>query len=657
MPVQRSDLRVTALLNAILLILPAAGFGQAKTAPAAEALDSELKAAIKSAPAASQFPNNDSARILDLADVTVKPDGTVIGRYRETIKVFNERGRHAAEVSLPYNSSYQSLTVTSARTIKKDGRILPVKSTDIRATSSFSDYPMYDDSMTVGFSMPGVEDDCIIDYSWKTVTRPLLMPGHFWEDWYFSGMEPVSLSRYRLTIASGKRIHYKIHNDSTLKPAITTSPDGKSQVYVWEARGLKPIELEPAMPDQREIRVWLDVTTLESWQQIAGWYWNLAKNQFTPGENVRKTVATLTAGKVDDSAKAAAIYDWVANRVRYVGLEFGLSAYKPHPAPEVHEKLYGDCKDKATLLIAMLKLAGIKASPVLLRAEEKGDSSEELPGLSAFNHCIALAEVGGKPVWLDATAETCPYGDIPDSDRGVRGYVIRDGQGRFETIPQYTPDENGFISSTKVSLQPDGSASLQIETRMTGATAQQWRSYARSISPEQRKQAVQGMAQAFAVGGTLKDYKLPDGQEKKDPFTIALNVSAPSRARRIGSLLIVPVANGGSGDRTNPFVKDKRIWPIVVEDATMQRGETLVAVPEGYVIEEVPDNADLVTPLFEYHTTYTKAADGKTVTVVTTSISRPGKAPATDYAKVRAHYDNVLRAREDAIVLRRIKQG
>src|SRR5207244_2224433 len=136
-----------------------------------------------------------------------------------------------------------------------------------------------------------------------------------------------------------------------------------------------------------------------------------------------------------------------ANRVRYVGLEFGLSAFKPHAAPDVCEKLYGDCKDKATLLITMLKLAGIKAHPVLLQAEEKGAVNADLPGLDAFNHCIALAEVGSQSLWLDATAETCVYGDIPDGDRGVRAFVIRDGQGKFETIPAYQPEENGFEST------------------------------------------------------------------------------------------------------------------------------------------------------------------------------------------------------------------
>src|SRR5258708_31341188 len=180
--------------------------------------DRGLPTAISSAPASSDWPNSNAARILDLVNVDVKPDGTVVSDYRTTLKLFNERARSLAEVSLPYNASYQTLMVTKARTIKKDGKIIDVNPSDIRTSSPFSDYAMYDDSMVVGFSMPGIEDDCIIDYSWREVTRPLLMPGNFWDFWAFTGNEPVSVSRYILKMPAAKEIEYNDYNEHTLKP-------------------------------------------------------------------------------------------------------------------------------------------------------------------------------------------------------------------------------------------------------------------------------------------------------------------------------------------------------------------------------------------------------------------------------------------------------
>lgn len=618
-------------------------------------LDTELQQALRNAPAAAQWPNSNYARLLDLANVHIRPDGTVVAYYRETLKLFNERARSQAEVSLPFNASYQAIKVIRARTITRDGRILEVSPSEIRVTSPYSEYPLYGDTMAVGFSMPGIEDDCVIDYTWQEITRPVIMPGHYWDTWAFTGQEPVVLSRYTLSAPAAKKIHFKVYNDAGVKTSITTSRDGKSRIYTWQLSNAKPIEVEPAMPPLREIRTWMEVTTIASWQDIAQWFWKLASPQMVVTPAIRDVVAKTISGKRTDAEKAAALYDWVANRVRYVGLEFGLSAFKPHPAPEVCNKLYGDCKDKAILLIAMLQAAGIKAHPVLLQAQYRAPVSQQLPGLDAFDHCIAQAEVDGKPVWLDATAETSGYGEIPAADRGCEGFVVTKDGGSFQTIPGFQPEQNGFSSVTRVDLNPDGSARIQLETAMKGSTAEQWRAYVRSITPDQRKEVVQAMAQSFSPGGIVNSYTLPDGTDKRDPYVIRLALTAPNRAKRTRSLLIVPVANLAAGpEKANPFVKEHRVWPVVVEEANLQTSDTVINLPSGYAIEDTPEDVHISCPLFEYTRTIVPAADGRSLTIRVTSVSRPGRMPASQYAQVKSYYDAVLRASDDDIVLKKI---
>ncbi|HLV80831.1 MAG TPA: DUF3857 and transglutaminase domain-containing protein, partial [Chthonomonadaceae bacterium] len=539
---------------------PSGAAGKTKAVHASpSAIDPELQAALRTAPSASQWPNNDYARLIDIGDVTVKPDGTVVATYRETYKLFNERARALAEVSLPYNSSYESLHVVQARTIKKDGAIVSVKPEDIRSSSPYSDYLMYDDAMAVSFSMPAIEDDCVIDYTWQEITRPLLMPGQFWANWYFSGPEPVRMSRYTLHVPAGKPIQFKVVNDDALKPTVTASPDGRTKTYVWECKDLKPLEIEPSMPPLKDVQVWMEISSLGAWQDVARWFWSLEQPQAKATEAIRATVLQLTAGKQTDDEKARAIYDWVANHTRYVGLEFGLSAFKPHAASEVHAKLYGDCKDKATLLITMLGLAGIKAHPVLLHADERRHVSQDLPTLDDFNHCIALADVGGKEVWLDATAETCAYGDIPDADRGVEALVVRDGQGAFETIPPYAAADNGMDLTTHVTVQPDGSAQTKAEIKMRGGVGQRMRAAVRAYTPEQRKEMMQRITQVFSNGASLNQFDLPDGMDKIGPFVMNMSMKAPNYARQVGKLLLVPISSSAGNDR-NPYIKDKRVW-------------------------------------------------------------------------------------------------
>ena len=336
----------------------------AASSPSKKAIDSVLLDAIKNAPPASQYPNSSYARLLDLGTMNVKSDGTTIAEYRITYKLYksNAISKQLAEVTLPYNSTYQDLRVLSARTIKKDGTVLDVKREDMREGGVAGDYLMYDDAKGINFSMPGIEDECVIDYTFQMITHPMFLPGQFTTYWGFSGFEPVGISRLTLKTPADKPLKFKMYNDK-LEPIVTTSLDGHTKTYVWEKKNLAPLEYEPNMPEADKVKIWMEASSLDGWQDIAGWFWGLQQPQAKSTDAIRKTVASLTAGKTTDAEKCRAIYDWVANRTRYVGIEFGISAYKPHLASDVHDKMYGDCKDKANLLITMLNLANIKAHP------------------------------------------------------------------------------------------------------------------------------------------------------------------------------------------------------------------------------------------------------------------------------------------------------
>ncbi len=617
--------------------------------PSVQRLDPELRAAIARAPKASQWPEENYASLLDTAEITVKPDGATVADYRSTYKLFNERARDLAEVSLPYNNSYQKLEVLYARTIKSNGAIMTVKPGDIRTQSPYSEYLMYDDSKAVGFSMPGIEDNCLVDYRWRLTTKPILA-GRFSESWTFSQSYPVGLSRLILHAPANRPFRYRVYNDGKLKPSVSTSADRRTKTYTWEARDIPPLDQEPDMPELADVHSWMEISSIRDWQDMAQWYNGLVKSQAAPNRALRKTVLRLVAGRKTDEQKARALYDFVANNVRYVGLEFGISAFRPHSAVAVHEKLYGDCKDKATLLITMLDMVGIKAHPALLYADTGQLIRNRLPSLEAFNHCIAVADLGGKDVWLDATAETCAFGDIPDGDRGSDALVIKNGVGKFVVIPAFRDEENTVVSTNRITMRPDRSGQMDVEITFSGASAQEWRGYARSLTPEKRRQM---MNRLVPIGGTLKTYSLPDGVSKSGPFVVKLSMEMPKIARKTGNLLLLGLpATSGSSNR-NPYIHDTRRWPIVNRRTQCSRSTTTITLPEGYVVEEMPDSQKLSGPLSEYGYEARRSQDGKTVTVSVTRTTRSGSVPPADYVKMRSFYDKILEAAEDQMIVLR----
>jgi transglutaminase-like putative cysteine protease len=619
------------------------------------ALDPVLEEALKTAPSASQYPNQHYVKLLDLGNLTVRSDGTVVAVYRETFKLFDQNARDLAEVRLsPYNTSYQSFRVLSARTIKKDGTVIDVKPEDMREGGVAADYLMYDDARVINFSMPGIEDDCVIDYTYEETTRPVLLPGQFTAYWGFNDSYPIMQSRYTVHMPADKPTRFKVYNDDTMNPIITTSIDGHTKTYTWDRKDIKPIEPEPSMP--HDVRTSLEFSSLSSWQDIAQWFWTLQQPQAKPSPEIKATVDTLIAGKSTDADKARAIYDWVANKTRYVGLEFGISAYKPHAASEVYRNLYGDCKDKANLLITMLGLAGIKAHPVLLHADDRNNVSDHLPTLNAFNHCIAQAEVGGKEVWLDATAETCAYGDIPNSDRGVQVLVVKDGKGEFETIPTYAPAENGLEFRNRIELLADGSAKLSSEVQMLGDMGQGMRAEVRTITPDKRKDVMEQIANKIGLSGNVKDFVLPDGNDKNGPYVMKMNLDAHQYGKPTGSLLLLPVVTSlAGGKRGNVYSKETRIWPIINEDTAHTQCETVYTLADGYQIEDLPGDVDLVSPISEYHRKVVKSDDGKTVTITDRLIEHPGKVMPADYSKVKSFWDNLLKTTDDLVILKKKK--
>ena len=139
----------------------------------------------------------------------------------------------------------------------------------------------------------------------------------------------------------------------------------------------------------------------------------------------------------DELAVVRAIYNFVVTNTRYVALEFGIHGYKPYRVDRVLARRFGDCKDKASLIHAMLKVAGVDSRLVLLRMRHLGAIGEEPASLAAFNHAIVyvpqVRPVPGRHRRVPRPKELPPRiaarGRV---DRAAGPAVPRDSRGRAE---------------------------------------------------------------------------------------------------------------------------------------------------------------------------------------------------------------------------------
>jgi hypothetical protein len=209
------------------------------------------------------------------------------------------------------------------------------------------------------------------------------------------------------------------------------------------------------------------VTSFPSWKEVGEFYGKNADEKAEVAAEVSKLADQIAAGKTASREIAEAAYIWVRDNIRYTALWSGMGALVPHDAATVLRNRWGDCKDHATLLQAILKAKGIDSVQALLMADFDTYELPALPSQFAFNHVITY--VPSLDLYLDSTASKVPFGLLPESDQNKPVLLTRNFQ------PMTTGLGGPLLLSverkTSVDLHQDGSADLRSEISGHGTAA------------------------------------------------------------------------------------------------------------------------------------------------------------------------------------------
>ena len=628
-----------ALALAILALFTAAGY----------AAKDDLREILKTAPPSSDYPNSGFINLICEVKRVVKPDGSWSTTSRTVAKICNERGRSIANVSLPYNSAFEKIKVLRARTIRKDGTIVEVKSQDILDVSLYSGYSMYSSARSKVIFMPAVEDDCIIDYEWVVTGKKSIMSGHFWDSWFFQSAEPTMLSRYTLEGPADRKFAQVAYN-SKISPVITTSSDGKTETYVWEGRNFDEIEQEPHMPSTSEICPWFEISSVGSWDEVAAWYRKLVEPQMKPSMPIEQAVKGLIEGREAQAEKARMIYYWVEDKIRYVGLELGTGAYEPHSAKDVFDNRYGDCKDQVTLLVTMLRIAGIKAYPALVSTGSKGQTSKLIPSPGIFNHAIAVAEIDGKLFWMDPTGEVCRFGDLPEDDRGSEVLVIKETISEFVGTPEYTADENSTSQKSSIELNADGGIKASVVWASTGSAGISARASYKYARPSSIREGFEATVAAICPDARLANYAVENLMQKDSPLKLTYDFEASGWANRTSKFMFFRPSLYQSVLSQTPFSKPERKYDIVFSGMSVNSSDTTIKLPDGFTVEEIPTGVSLKADFATYDRTYT--LEGNILKVSERLVRQDARIPVARYGEVKKFYEDVIKAQKQQVVLK-----
>ena len=617
------------LLTAALAISGSFAFAEPKPA----------KDVLEGAPEKSDYPNSDAVIMLDKGVVNVKKNADKTVTISTRVKVFNKEGRQKfGEVKIPYVAGSGQPELNYIRTITPEGKVIKPDKDAIRdvTPAKLQDYPMYSDVKNKVISMPGLTNGAIIDYSYTLKPERSFMKGDFSSSWQLRGKQPVLSSHYEVSYPADMDVRWTSFG-ADLSPSVEDVNGRK--ILTWKQSNLPKITEQPGMPPVSRISDKILVTSIESWEYYASETWKLFKGRDKANAAIKKKVKELTKGLKTEEEKIQAVYDYVATKIRYVAIELGRGKIQPHKASEVFQNKYGDCKDKATLMVSMLEVLGIEAHPVLILSGLNAKTDfEEPPPAKGMNHAIVAVETDDELDLMDPTCDVCPYDYLPDSDRGKRALALVPEDGKVKKIVEtdrFNPEKSQVNVSQKVTIDEKGNMETSIEISHTGYNSYSLKSFLESYSKVRRKQIYRGVLSQIESGARLENFSVSNLEDVDKRLKLKLSYKKDGFADSLGDSLIfqtpptLRIPLDRNFDKAVSLTVEERKYPVQLVPATFVQKTEISLPKESKVV--LPEGVSVDTPWAAYESSYSQS-NGK-VLVTRKFTKKASEVPVEGYGE------------------------
>lgn len=369
--------------------------------------------------------SNDTV-LLDDSHFAFEADGRLTESHHIIYRIENEAGvANWSEISGQWEAWHQQKPELRARVISPDGSVHWLDATTLSDVPVHEEAPdLYTDERRYGGPLPAVAPGAIVETEVILRDKSPLFAGGIVRRYTLAWGVPSNASQVEITHPESLPLRYQTH---LLPDAATTKTEENGIETILLKQGPLPAydnEPEDAPPDL-VLYPQMEFSTGTSWEEVAAEYARLTAPKLRVGD-VESLLAGLNLKNADRKTTIRRIVSALHKNVRYTGVEFGESSLIPQFPSETLQRRYGDCKDKASLLVAMLRGVGVPATLALLKTGPGRDINTELPGLGMFDHAIVYvpASDSDRELWIDATAQYSQVGTLPWMDYGRWALVI-----------------------------------------------------------------------------------------------------------------------------------------------------------------------------------------------------------------------------------------
>jgi hypothetical protein len=610
--------------------------------------------ALVSVPLPAHDDKTDAVLLFSEDMFTVQPNGKIKRMERAAYKILRVGGKSYGVISADFDADTR-ITAMHGWCIPAQGKDYEVKEKDAVETSAHVDGGELSDVRLKTLQIPAADVGNIVGYEVEQEVRPYVLQ----DEWLFQKTVPSVEARYTLQLPTGWEYKAAWVNHAEMAPATV----GNNQ-WQWVVKNVPAIKIEKEMPPWRGVAEQMVLAMLppggpqnkgfQSWDDMGVWQAGLARGRREVSPEIKQKVAALTASATSTLEKMRAIAVFAQREIRYVALELGIGGYQPHPAPQIFAHRYGDCKDKATLVSAMLTEIGVESYYVIINSERGAVTNTTPPQFGIFDHVILAIKVPegisdpslvafvnetklGKLLIFDPTDEITPFGQLRGALQANYGLLVTPTGGELVEMPQLPATLNATERTAKLKLDDKGTLSGEIREIRRGDPAVYFRYALQSVSKEQDK--IKPIEAALANSfGTFQITKASIGNLTQNnlPFVYDYSVVAENYAKSAGDLLLVRPRVIGYDSQNFMETKEARKYPVEFAGPWRNTDTFEIALPAGYEVDDLPPPVNADYSFASYHS---KAeVSGKTLKYTRTFEIKELSVPVSKADELKTFY-------------------
>lgn len=333
----------------------------------------------------------------------IEPTGTV--RYQHVLRQINEASglQKGAQIELDFDPSFQKLQFHRLEVWRDGKRLdrLDRKRIKLLHREPQLERQIIDGRMTASIVLEDLRVGDRVEWAVSLVGDNPVFGGKFVDqEWTSSSGGPVGLVQLRLLSPAERNIQHRVAEPSV---EVSSRVDGAWRETLFKRRLVPQFHYEETLPIGVMVKDQVQLSEFANWAEVAGWAEQLFAKAMLPAEALDAQAREIEARAQTPEERLRLALDFVQKEIRYFGTEIGANSHQPAPTEQVLRQRFGDCKDKAALLVTLLKKLGIEATPALVAASLRSDAAQRLPSPLAFDHAIAAVQLGEQTLWLDAT--------------------------------------------------------------------------------------------------------------------------------------------------------------------------------------------------------------------------------------------------------------